>query len=214
MENNEDVENKEDPVEARDQATGSNADESFSPIFTDNPYFCVQECSGFCCSEYTVLITGPDAKRICENIPGIHPYQFLTFYDESVETLNYYPIIKIKGKGYVIGMIQHDRFKTCPFHTSMGLCGIHDFSPMVCQTYPFSLDEDRNLVYIPNVKCPKLFPPIDENRIKKVILKSWKEIDEYKRQVKEWNEKHSDGSFEDFLRFIGVLPSYNDQPDD
>ncbi|NMC06978.1 MAG: YkgJ family cysteine cluster protein [Candidatus Lokiarchaeota archaeon] len=177
-----------------------------SPPLTDNPFYCVQHCSGFCCSEYTVLITAIDAKRILDSIPGIHVYQFLTFYDESVETLNFYPIIKIKGNGHVIGMIQDAKHKTCPFHTALGLCGIHDFSPMVCQTYPFSLTEDHEVTYLSRVKCGKLFPPFNEERIKKIVLQSWKEIDEYKDMVKKWNEKHgTDGDFDDFLVFTGLL---------
>jgi len=179
---------------------------SSSPALTDNPYYCVQHCTGFCCSEYTVLITTLDAKRILDNIPGMHPYQFLTFYDESVETLNFYPIIKIKGKGYVVGMIQDAKKKTCPFHMAIGLCGIHNFSPMVCQTYPFSLTEDHKLTYISKVKCGMLFPPFDEERSKKIILQSWEEIDEYKKLVLEWNEKHGkDGTFDEFLVFAGVM---------
>ncbi|MHA1792788.1 MAG: YkgJ family cysteine cluster protein [Promethearchaeota archaeon] len=180
--------------------------ETITPAFTNNPYYCVQECSGFCCSEYTVLITIQDVKRIIDHIPGIHPYQFMTFYDESVETLNYYPIIKIQGHGYVIGMIQDEKRKTCPFHTALGLCGIHDFSPMVCQTYPFSLTDDLELTYISNPKCGKLFPPLDKERIKKIILQSWREIDEYKELVRRWNEKHSDDSFDEFMVFAGALP--------
>ncbi|MHA1680790.1 MAG: hypothetical protein ACTSUE_07270, partial [Promethearchaeota archaeon] len=126
-------------------------------------------------------------------------------YDKSVETLNYYPIIQIEGEGYVIGMIQDEKRKTCPFHTALGLCGIHDFSPMVCQTYPFSLTEDHELTYISNVKCGKLFPPLDEERIKNIVLDSWKEIDEYREKVKDWNENHSGGSFDDFMVFIGLM---------
>jgi Fe-S-cluster containining protein len=177
-----------------------------SPELTDNPFYCVQHCTGFCCSDYTVLITSIDAKRILDSIPGMHAYQFLTFYDESVETLDFYPIIKIKGKGYVIGMIQDSKRKTCPFHMALGLCGIHDFSPMVCQTYPFSLTEDHEVTYLSKVKCGKLFPPYNEERTKKVVLQSWKEIDEYKTLVKKWNDtRGADGDFDDFLVYAGLM---------
>lgn len=175
------------------------------PPLTSNPYYCVQHCSGFCCSEYTVLITGFDVKRILDNIPGIHPYQFMTFYDESVETLDYYPVIQIEGKGHVIGMIQTEKHNTCPFHTSLGLCGIHDFSPMVCQTYPFSLTDDGQLTYISNVKCGRLFPPSDEARITRVIKQSWKEIDDYVSLVKKWNKKSPQGTFNEFMVYAGLL---------
>jgi len=165
----------------------------------------VQHCTGFCCSEYTVLITTIDAKRILDNIPGMHPYQFLTFYDESVETLNFYPIIKIEGKGHVVGMIQDAKRKTCPFHMAIGLCGIHNFSPMVCQTYPFTLTEEHEITYISKVKCGKLFPPFNEDRTRKIVLQSWEEIDAYKELVKKWNETHPDGTFDEFLVFTGLL---------
>jgi Fe-S-cluster containining protein len=166
----------------------------------------MQHCSGFCCSEYTVLITVQDAKRILENIPGLHPYQFLTFYDESVETLNFYPIIKIKGKGQVLGMIQDEKRKTCPFHMALGLCGIHNFSPKVCQTYPFTMSEDHELSYISKVKCGALFTPFNEENAKNTILSSWEEVDAYKAMVQEWNEAHGeDGTYEDFLIFTGIL---------
>ncbi len=189
-----------------------------SPALTDNPFYCVQHCTGFCCTEYTVLITAIDAKRILDSIPGLHVYQFLTFYDESVETLNFYPIIKIKGKGQVIGMVQDPKLKTCPFHTALGLCGIHDFSPMVCQTYPFSLTEDHEVTYLSKVKCGMLFPPFNEERIKKIVLQSWKEIDEYKDIVNKWNEEHgADGDFDDFLVYSGLLkekPKPDEDDDD
>ncbi len=165
----------------------------------------MQACSGFCCSEYTVLITILDVKRILENIPGLHPYQFMTFYDESVETLDYYPIIKIQGKGWVVGMLQDEKHKTCPFHTPLGLCGIHDFSPMVCQTYPFSLTDDEEVTYIPNVKCPKLFPPFNEERIRRIVLQSWREIEEYKEIVEKWNKKNPNGTFDEFMVFTSAL---------
>ncbi|HME52066.1 MAG TPA: YkgJ family cysteine cluster protein [Candidatus Lokiarchaeia archaeon] len=177
-----------------------------SPPLTDNPDYCVQHCSGFCCSEYTVLITAQDAKRILENIPPLHPYQFLTFYDQSVETLDFYPIIKIKGKGQVLGMIQDEKRKTCPFHTALGLCGIHNFSPMVCQTYPFTMTDDHELTYVGKVKCGALFPPYSEERAMANVLKAWEEVDQYKTMVDEWNAAHGeDGSFEEFLIFTGIL---------
>jgi Fe-S-cluster containining protein len=198
-----------DSVKGEDHSALENADPEVpanSPALTDNPFYCVQHCTGFCCSEYTVLITAIDAKRILDTIPGLHAYQFLTFYDESVETLDFYPIIKIKGKGHVIGMIQDAKRKTCPFHTALGLCGIHDFSPMVCQTYPFSLTEDHEVTYLSKVKCGNLFPPFNEDRVKKVVLQSWKEIDEYKAMVKKWNEQHgADDDFDDFLVYAGLL---------
>lgn len=154
-----------------------------------------------------MLITALDAKRILDNIP-LHPYQFLTFYDESIETLDFYPIIKIKGKGQVLGMIQDEKRKTCPFHTALGLCGIHNFSPMVCQTYPFTMTEDHELTYVSKVKCGRFFPPFSEEHAKETILKSWEEVDKYKEMVKEWNEtRGEDGSYEDFLIFAGLLTS-------
>jgi Fe-S-cluster containining protein len=180
--------------------------ETFSaPVLTDNPFYCVQKCSGFCCSEYTVLITILDVQRILKNIPPLHPYQFCTIYDAEVETLGFYPKVMIEGEEKVIGMINDEKHHTCPFHTALGLCGIHNFSPMVCQTYPFTLTEDGELTYVSKTKCPKLYPPMDEEGTAKCIKQAWEEVDQYKAMVEEWNSTNPNGTLDEFMVFTGTI---------
>lgn len=184
-----------------------------SKPYTTNPYFCITDCDGHCCRDYTVLITAQDAQRVLDNIPGMDILKFICFYEGSVETLNYYPKILIKGKEYCIGILTDPRTESCVFQMGLGMCGIHNFSPMVCQTYPFTLTEDDEITYIEGVFCKELFPPMDENRVRAVVHQSWDEIKIYRELVKEWNEKLSHRGTRKFLKFAGLW-DYEEEGDE
>lgn len=173
--------------------------------YTTDPYYCVRSCDGHCCRDYTVLITAQDARRILDHIPGLSILDFICFYHGEVETLNYYPKIRIQGKEYCLGILTNEKTKSCVFQTGLGMCGIHDFSPMVCQTYPFTLDDEGTIAYIQGVYCQELFPPLDPEKTKAVIYQSWGEIKEYRKLVAEWNAKLAHRGTRKFLKFAGLM---------
>ncbi|NHI91893.1 MAG: YkgJ family cysteine cluster protein [Candidatus Lokiarchaeota archaeon] len=169
--------------------------------------FCSRQCTGFCCSSYVVLITSEDAIRILENT-NLHPYDFLEIYEGSVEKMGFYPIIKIMNQDAVLGIKYRPETTTCYFHDEKtGLCTIHEFKPMVCATYPFSMDWEENLYHLKDILCPqKWWPESEEMKevFKKSIRKSWEEGEIYKQKAKTWNEQHPDGTFGIFLKHIGI----------
>ncbi|MHA1733309.1 MAG: YkgJ family cysteine cluster protein [Promethearchaeota archaeon] len=204
------------PEQPEDPTEGSEIEEvptepNETKSYTDNPYYCITDCDGHCCRDYTVLITAQDAMRILDNIPGLDILKFICFYEGSVETLNYYPKIVIKGQEYCIGILTDPRTESCVFQTGLGMCGIHSFSPMVCQTYPFTLTEEGKISYIEGIYCKELFPPSDKDKVRSVIRQSWDEIKVYRRLVAEWNEKLSHRGTRKFLKFAGLWDYEGDE---
>ncbi len=176
-------------------------------IIDDN--FCSSQCNGFCCHSYVVLITSEDALRILDNLT-LHPYYFLDIYEASVENQNFYPKIMINNQEAVLGIkykVENTKY-ACYFHDEKtGLCSIHKFKPMVCATYPFSMDFDGNLYHLDNVLCPEKWWPKSEdmkNFFRKVINQSWEENESYKKKAASWNETNPDGTFGQFVKHIGI----------
>ncbi len=186
-------------------ATAAKNKKSADKELVDDPAFCIARCTGFCCKEYTVLITSLDVRRILDNIPGINVCNFVVFYNGDVETLNYYPKILIKGEEYCLGMHVSDKLGGCIFQTGLGICGIHTCSPMVCQTYPWTMDENEELITMDNVLCANRFMPGNPESTKATIRQSWEEIEVYTKKVQEWNEKFGNDKTKDtndFLQFV------------
>ncbi|MHA1785578.1 MAG: YkgJ family cysteine cluster protein [Candidatus Helarchaeota archaeon] len=169
--------------------------------------FCKESCDGHCCHSYVVLITSEDAIRILENT-NLHPYDFLEIYEASVEKMGFYPIIKIMNQDAVLGIKYKKDTIECYFHDEKtGLCTIHGCKPMVCATYPFSMDWEGNLYHLKDILCPKKWWPKSEemkNFFRETIRKSWEEGEVYKKKAKSWNENHPDGTFGEFIKHIGI----------
>ncbi|GAB4305187.1 MAG: hypothetical protein Kow0069_00620 [Promethearchaeota archaeon] len=200
----------EAPGASQGSTTNVEPPNSEKPL-TDDPFFCVHHCDGHCCRDYTVLVTAQDARRIIDRVPGLDVLDFICFYHGEVETQNYYPKINIQGEEYVLGILTHDKTESCVFQTGLGLCGIHDFSPMVCQTYPFTLTADDEVTYIEGVYCKELFPPVDPDRVVRVVHQSWREIKVYRELVAEWNGRLSHRGTRKFLKFAGLV-DYEEPP--
>jgi len=172
--------------------------------------FCSTKCDGHCCWSYVVLITSEDAIRLSSNLAK-SPFEYLTFYEGSVEKSGFYPIVIINGYESVLGIKYSEELKNQNkwpcffFDMNKGLCQVHEFKPMVCATYPFSMDANENLGHLDNILCPEKWEATKKDSVRKVIRQSWNEIGIYKEKVKKWNEKHSKEGFDKFLEFIGVI---------
>ncbi|MHA1380001.1 MAG: YkgJ family cysteine cluster protein [Candidatus Helarchaeota archaeon] len=172
--------------------------------------FCSNKCDGHCCWSYVVLITSEDAVRLAKNL-DLSPFEYLTFYEGKVESNNYYPIVTINGYKSVLGIKYSEELKAQNkwpcffFDMKTGLCQVHKFKPMVCATYPFSMDAEENLGHLEKILCPEKWAAHNEEPIKAVIKQSWREVGVYKEKAKKWNEKHKNEGFDKFLKFMGVI---------
>ena len=172
----------------------------------DNNDYCISSCTGFCCKEYTVLITSLDVRRIVDHVPGIKANHFVEFYDGDIDVLNEFPRILINGSEYCLGIRVSERTGACTFQMGSGGCGIHKFSPLVCQAYPWTLDTLGNITIMNDPLCRDVFMPHNPERTKAIIRRCWKESAVYLKKVQHWNEEFGRNDFNrqsDFLRFAG-----------
>ena len=167
--------------------------------------FCVKSCDGHCCREYAILITAQDARRILNAIPSLDVRKFIYFYLGGIEPGNEYAKIKINGKEYCLGMLFVPKTEACLFQTHLGLCGIHEFSPMICRAFPFTLNDENEVIYKEDIICQELIPISDPVQIKAFLIKRQNVLKEYHDLVAEWNEKNPSGSMMQFLQFAGLL---------
>lgn len=162
--------------------------------------FCSKECTGFCCCRYTVLLTTEDILRILNNTP-LKPHQFLSLYEANEDTSKYFPKIKINSEEVVVGLKQRDDGSCIFFLEQLGLCGMHFFKPLVCHTYPFTLNSKDELVRLKNV-CPSDWYPENTREIKQIIHQAWQEMNKNQKKVEFWNKNYSTRGFFDFINFI------------
>jgi len=166
---------------------------------------CIAGCPAFCCKIYTVLITSLDARRIIDNIPCIDAGDFVEFYRGDMDTQDEFPKVLIRGEEYCLGIKASEHTGACVFQTDARTCRIHEFSPLVCQSYPWSLDSSENLITMDNALCSHAFLPRDPDRTKTAIRQCWKESDIYAEKVRAWNEvfgRDESRNKEDFLLFV------------
>ena len=167
--------------------------------------FCVKSCDGHCCREYAILITAQDARRILDAISALDVRKFIYFYLGGIEPGNEYAKIKINGKEYCLGMLFVPKTEACLFQTHLGLCGIHEFSPMICRAFPFTLNDKNEVIYKEDIICKQLLPMSNLKELKDFLVKRQSELKEYRKIVSEWNEKYPSGSMMQFLQFTGLL---------
>ena len=162
--------------------------------------YCYNNCSGYCCTKYTVIITCRDIIRILKNTP-LKPLDFLMLFNANEETSKYFPKIIINSEEVVIGLKQKQNNACIFFLDEIGMCGIHLYKPMVCHTYPFTLDSDDKIVRLENI-CPGDWVPTDINGVKRYIHQAWIEMDDNKKKVEYWNQNKSNCSFQEFMKFL------------
>ncbi|TFF88568.1 MAG: YkgJ family cysteine cluster protein [Promethearchaeota archaeon] len=162
--------------------------------------FCSKHCTGYCCASYTVLITTEDILRILQNTP-LKPHQFLCLYEATDDALQYFSKIMINSEEVVIGLKNRDDNSCIFFLKDLGLCGMHYFKPMVCHTYPFTINEKGKLARIENI-CPNEWYPNDRTEMKRIIHQAWREMKISEKKIKNWNQNRLAGNFYEFIRYI------------
>jgi Fe-S-cluster containining protein len=147
-----------------------------------------------CCHSYTVLITGYDAWKIARGL-DLPPTLFLDTLPQQVSdgygfrlnpTERTYEIALKKQPGETPG-------SACQFWVeigSLGRCGIYDFRPLVCQTYPTRWVNDH-LEMLDQTLCQeRVWTPeqIEASGFKTPLLHLPVEYDIYRLAVAHWNE--------------------------
>jgi len=179
--------------------------------------FSCQSC-GNCCRSFDVNITDYDIGRILENRPDLKFDDFI----EIVKPLAKTDVDNLKlpdGKEAMIILKQKPNSKECIFLTEDNKCSIHDFKPIGCRTWPFSLN-----IYNSDVKWNNLFRPFlknkcahkliensnDENFLRENLEKLIDDVNLYKLKVKEWNKKNLNKlTKDDLIKYL--LPNKNDE---
>ncbi|GIW22983.1 MAG: hypothetical protein KatS3mg068_1990 [Candidatus Sericytochromatia bacterium] len=178
--------------------------------------FSCQSC-GNCCKYFDVNITDYDIARILENRPDLKIDDFIEVVKPRVKS----EVENLKLADDKIAMIilkQKENSKECVFLTKDNKCSIHEFKPIGCRTWPFTLN-----IYNGDVKWNNLFRPFlknkcahklednsnDENFVRENIEKLIDNLNTYKIKVREWNKKNSDYLTKENL-FKYIVPNKKD----
>ena len=140
--------------------------------------------------------------------------KFIAFYQGVDDRQDAYPKVLLKGEEYQLGILDSDLTGGCMFQTNLGICGIHTFTPMVCQTYPWVLDSNDDLVGADNILCNHQFPTGSPEETRAAIKKFWEENQDAKKVIAEWNEQYGNDSnygAKDFLEFINCWRNETNQ---
>lgn len=149
--------------------------------------FC-ETCNGKCCTEFTVYVTHADVRRLLE-LTGWQVEQFVTTYSDDGKCN--YPLVRFPEFNVRLGLTYTD--KRCIFLKVEGdrrRCTVQSHKPMVCRTYPFSVNDDGELVHVEPYKCPGPIWPKDETDRARAIMEVralQAEYQEYESLVDMWN---------------------------
>lgn len=162
-----------------------------------------EECSASCCRRFVKFVTIHDVARIT-SILKIEPLQFVDLKTAEIESE--YPIVMLHNKPHLLALDSKMAKNDCIFLMEIGSikkCGIHPIRPKLCQTYPYTFDEDGlTLGLTNNLVCPRQHWPEGEEKEKylKALRELRSEKEEYALIVEEWNKEH--GEKGNFLRFL------------
>ena len=158
-------------------------------------------CSANCCKSYIITVTSFDILRIIEKTKR-SPEEFAVLHE--LRTITYDPdtvLDTTDGYGsYLLGLKSHP----CIFLGKDNLCTIHEFAPLSCRRYPYTLSNKLNTRFCP-LPSELLFrlkgPDIP-------ITPLQKELELYKSVVKEWNKKP--GKKDECISFLLEKTRVND----
>ncbi len=160
-----------------------------------------QECEGYCCKYYTVLINSSDARRITSQLNArISPLKYLTLHDKEIGK-GENPIVQLKGKKEGVFGIKKKKDESCYFLNKSGFCDVHAFKPLVCLLYPYRID---------NPICPKedlaMFQKtMESEKWEPVVDQLYDEDQVFVDEIKKWNADNAGKDFADLLRFLKIL---------
>lgn len=157
-------------------------------------------CHTNCCKEYTIFVNAHDVYRISSGL-GLDPENFLEIYGAKEDEWG----IQIEEGLVDLALKQKD--EACTFLIKFGdnfRCGIHDFNPGVCKSYPFQL-HDGKLLQMDDKLCPVNWDATQEFETMMVnhLKKDENEWKFYYGLILEWNATHHPtAKLSEFLRFL------------
>lgn len=162
--------------------------------------FACTKC-GKCCSEFSINITHLDMIRIMKRLQ-LDPIEFISFAQAENSDREAF----ISGYIKKILVLRKTPIKdSCIFLSTKNLCLINDFKPIICKTWPFDIDKEKNLCYMREYEkfirkhCKYDKDDIINNveDIFKLIKIYYKERKEYIKLVNLWNSDKISNSCED-----------------
>ena len=119
-------------------------------------------CCTECCKLNNIPITEPDIRLLQDN--GIE-------IDQMIETMS--PVLiankNLERNGLIKAYILRQKpfVRECVFLDERGLCKVHDFKPLTCQLYPFSVKKNEDKLYVivhPENICEYIELDVDESK--------------------------------------------------
>ncbi len=150
-------------------------------------------CDAKCCKSYIITVTAFDVLRIVKNAKK-PPSDFAVL--QEARLLSYDPdtTLDIDGENWphLLTLKSHP----CVFLGKDNLCTIHEFAPLSCRRYPYTLTDKLNTRFCP-FPSQLIFALKGSDVGKEPLLN---EIELYKKIVKEWNKKP--GKKEECVAFL------------
>ncbi|MEK7434565.1 MAG: YkgJ family cysteine cluster protein [Cyanobacteriota bacterium] len=179
--------------------------------------FACQSC-GSCCKYFNINITHIDLERIIENRPDLTTKDFVSYVQANPKEPEDESFISTYGKRE-LALKKKKGKNECVFLDDRNMCSIHEFKPIVCRVWPFSLEKgviswiEEHSDFIKKTCKHKMIEGTNDrdelitvlkqhNRERKIyskLVKIWN--DEKKQEVNE-NELFSDILDEHFLDYI------------
>lgn len=149
-------------------------------------------CRAECCKTYVITTTPFDILRICENT-GKKAEDFTVLHEPRLLGFDPDAVLETKdGYGrYLLGIRSHP----CLFLKN-NRCTVHNFAPLSCRRYPFTLSDSFNGRFcppLPGLAFRLKGPDLAVGELKR-------ELECYKKIIGEWNKKN--GKKEDCIRFL------------
>jgi Fe-S-cluster containining protein len=138
---------------------------------------------GKCCISFGVCVSEYDVELIVKNT-GLSEdvfVQYIPNYDsrerkEKAVLINGKKMLRIlKWKSNPDVFLDNEH--VCFFYNEKEKrCDIHSFRPRLCRTYPFKLNEKKELIETQSRACPKKWFPVKE------------ELNQYKKDIEEYEK--------------------------
>lgn len=185
------------------------------------------QSSANCCRFFNVNITHLDIKKILDNREDLNPNDFLYFTQSDPKEDESESFISTYGKRN-ISLKKKSNSQDCVFLDANNMCSIHEFKPIVCKAFPFSLEKGKiswineHRGFIKKVcKYASIKATNDPDSLKELLKLHAKECKRYAQLVKIWNDEkqkelNDEELFlnildEDFLNYILKELNYQKQ---
>ena len=119
-------------------------------------------CCTKCCQLNNIPVTEPDIRLMQDN--GIE-------IDQMIETMS--PVLiankNLERNGLIKAYILRQKpfVRECAFLEENRLCKVHDFKPLTCQLYPFSVKRNEDKLYVivhPKNICEHIEIEVEESK--------------------------------------------------